>query len=147
MGKDLLTFDEKKFNVTKVEGVATVAYEDKDVYYQNDDELTKATIDKVNKHNNNYIASVATAAKEQSISIMKEDSSIEKVIVELPYGTSTKGSVEVAAKRSHTYKGMNGGPDVTKSTMKVVVTDPLSKLGKTAIKAHEAEMTEALIAG
>jgi len=135
---------ESEFKVEKVEGVATAIYADKDAFYKGT-ELSKDTIKAVFDHSNNYVESATSEAKDLAQDIMENDKAINSVIVSLPYSPSKKGIITVKANREHTYPGMNGLPDVTKSTLKVMVKDPYQKSTGDKIKEMEAEMTKALL--
>jgi len=136
--------DKTKFEVSKVDGVATLSYKDDNAFYEGTD-LSKAVIKQVFDHASAYIEDTATTVADVAQNIMTEDSEINNVIATVPYGVSKRGEVGVKVKREHTYKGMNGNDDVTKSTLAVAVKDPLSKLAKPKIKAMEAKLTEALL--
>ena len=138
-----IEIDASKFEVVKAEGVATITLNDESAFFQGD--ITKADMKRVFDHAHDYIEAGTTAAKEIAVKTMEGDKSVEKVFVSMPYGVSKKGSLDVVAKREHTYPGMNGSAPTTKSTLKVAVTDPLTKAGKSFIKGHESEMTKALL--
>ena len=139
-----IEIDTGKFEVSKADGVATVTLNDEGAFYQGTD-LTKSQIKEVFDHAHDYIEAGTTAAKNIAVKTMEDDKSIDKVFVGMPYGVSKRGGLDVVAKRSHTYPGMNGSADVTKSTLKVAVSDPLTKPAKSFIKSNEAEMTAALL--
>jgi len=133
-----------EFNKEVNEGIATLVAKDQNMFMA-DTEISKQTFKDVAEHNAKYIETVMTAASNEATTIMAKDKSIDKVLVQAPYTVSKRGSLDVELKRSHTYPGMNGAPAVTKSTMKVKVTDPYSKPVKSALKGLESEMTKALL--
>jgi hypothetical protein len=137
-------FTKENFEVTKSDGVATVQCTNENAFYDGTD-IPKETIKDVYKYAGEYVSKASDAATEQIIDIMQKDSKIESVVVNLPYGISKRGNICIQSKRSHTYPGIGDNPDVTKSTYKVVVTDPLPTLGKGRIKAASNLITEAVI--
>jgi len=133
-----------EFNTEVNEGVATLVAKDENLYLA-DTDISKQTFKDVADHNAKYIETVMTAAKESATALMEKDKSVDKVFVQTPYTVSKRGALDVEIKRSHTYPGMNGAPAVTKSTMKVKVTDPFAKPVKSTLKGLESEMTKALL--
>ena len=137
-------FEESKFAVETANGVATVKYDDENAFYEGT-ELSKKTIKEVFDHASNYIQEATVAASEQATKIMTDDKSVEKVVVEYPYGVSKRGNVTVAANRAQTFRNPTDGSEVTKSTLKVAVADPLTKVSKTKVRELTAKMTESLL--
>lgn len=133
-----------QFEVAKADGIATITYGDDKAFFANTD-MKKNDIKAVFDYAHEYIEAGTTAAKEVAVKTMEDDKSIDKVFVNLPYGVSKRGGLDIVAKREHTYPGMNGSPSVTKSTLKVAVTDPLTKPAKSFIKSNEADMTARLL--
>jgi len=136
--------DESKFEVEKANGIATVKYTDENAFYEGT-ELSKKTIKEVFDHASEYIEEATVAASKQATDIMSSDKSVDKVVVEYPYGVSKRGSVTVAANRAQTFRNPTDGSEVTKSTLKVAVTDPLTKVSKTKVRELTAAMTESLL--
>jgi len=139
-----IKIDKSKFEVAKTDGVATITLNDDNAFYEGTD-ISKKTFKEVFDHAHAYIEAGTTAAKDIAVKTMEKDKSIDKVFVGMPYGISKRGGLDVVAKRSHTYPGVNGAPSVTKSTLKVQVNDPLTKAGKSFVKSNEAEMTATLL--
>lgn len=139
-----IKFNEENFEVNKTEGVATVTYSD-DKAFMDGTEIANKDVKAVFDYANDYIEAGTNAAATKAETIMTEDTDINSVNVMLPYGVSKRGEIAVKAKREHTYPGMNGRPDVTKSTLTVAVKDPLTKMSKTKLKALEADMTSKLL--
>ena len=139
-----IEFDKSKFEVSKSEGVATVTYTGEKVFMEGTD-IPATEVKAVFKYAEEFIEAGTVAATAQATAIMDKDSKIDVVNVELPYGISKRGAVNLKAKRSHTYPGIGDRPDVTKSTLSVAVKDPATKMSKTKVKALEAEMTKKLL--
>jgi len=80
--------DKTKFEVSKVDGVATLSYKDDNAFYEGTD-LSKAVIKQVFDHASAYIEDTATTV------------AINNVIATVPYGVSKRGEVGVKVKREH----------------------------------------------
>ena len=139
-----LDFSKDNFKVVKTEGVATVTYTDEKVFLDGTD-IPNKDVKAVFEYAQEFIEAGTNAASAQAKTIMAKDKTINSVNVVLPYGISKRGEIGVKAKREHTYPGMNGRPDVTKSTINVMIKDPLTKISKTKVKALETEMTDKLL--
>ena len=139
-----MNFDTSKFEVNKSEGIATIAYNDENTFYKGFDG-TKAEVKKVFSHAHDYIEKATEAAAEQATDIMKNDSDIEKVVVEYPYGVSKRGSLTVMAKRSQTFRSPADGSEIVKSTISVAVKDPLTKVSKSKVSELSKTMTSTLL--
>jgi len=137
-------FDESKFETTVNNGVATVTYDD-DSAFKNGTDIPFAEMKRTFDYAGEYIAEATTTSASHAEDIMKKDKSVEKVVIELPYGVSKRGTMAVTANREKTFKGMNGGADVTKSTIAVVVKDAATKMSRTKIKDLEKQMTSTLL--
>lgn len=137
-------FDEGKFKTTINNGVATIAYDDADAF-KNGTDISFAEMKRTFNYAGEYIAEATTTSAAQAEKVMKKDKSVDKVVIELPYGVSKRGSLAVTANREKTFKGMNGGADVTKSTIAVVVKDAATKMSRTKIKDLEKTMTATLL--
>ena len=137
-------FDQSKFEVTKADGVATATYTDETVFKDNTD-IPFAQMKKVMDYASEFVGEAAEAAATKATEIMSDDKSIDKVVFNMPYGVSKRGQVNVIANRSQTFRSPADGSEVTKSTLKVAVKDPLTKVGKTKIKELESKMTETLL--
>lgn len=138
------------YEVEVVNGTAKVNYTDRNAFVENATAagITQDEIKKVDHFKEGYLKAAAKAGAEKSESIMKEDESINKVIVNFPYSTSAKGNVDIVGNRSvtNTYDipGVGKG-ESTKSTIRVNVTDPALKVSKGYIKSLEAAMTASLL--
>ena len=139
-----MSINKKELKVETVDGVATITCDNEDQYYEGTD-LTKAVIKEVYEHSSKYIEDATTVVSQKAQELMEKDKGINTVIATLPYGVSKRGSLGINVKRTHTYPGINGNSDVTKSVISVAVKDPLSKLAKSKVKALEANLTAALL--
>jgi hypothetical protein len=135
---------DENYEVSVANGVATVGYTDEGAFTEGC-EVSKADMKKVFDHAGAYIAKVTEAASEKATSIMTEDKSVDKVVFAYPYGMSKRGSVDILANRSQTFRNIKDGSDVVKSTLRVAVKDPLTKASKSSVKALEAKMTASLL--
>jgi len=138
-----MSLDKNKIEVVKAGNTATVTYTDENAFYEGD--ITKAELKRAFDHSSEYITECATLAADVSTDIMKSDKKIDNVVVKCPYGVSKRGSFEAKARRSVTFRGIGDHPDVTRSDLKVVVTDPLTKVSKSKLKDMQAKMTSALL--
>lgn len=142
-------FDEKKFTATSNNGVATVSYED-EAAFKNGTDIPYAEMKRTFDYAGQYIEEATTTSAKYAENLMKKDKSVDKVIVELPYGMSKRGSVAVTANREKTFPGMKlkdgqKRPDVTKSTIGVIVRDAAIELSRPKIKDMEQQMTKTLL--
>ena len=137
-------FDDKKYEVSVANGVATVGYIDEGAFFEGC-EVSKVDMKKVFDHAGAYIADASASASVKATEIMTDDKSVDKVVFAYPYGMSKRGSVDVLASRSQTFRNIKDGSDIVKSTLRVAVKDPLTKASKSAVKALEATMTAALL--
>jgi hypothetical protein len=138
-------FDKSKFTRTEVEGVVTLKYDDEKAFIAGT-EIDEATLKKVGDYVSSYTEAAASVAGELAKEEMLKHKTTERVLVHYPYTTSKRGAVDVTVDRSKTYPAMTEGADpVTKSAMRVIVTDPYAKVGKTFIKSIEADLTAALL--
>lgn len=140
-----MALDKNLFEVETSNGVATAKYTNEGAFYE-DTELTKTVIKEVFDHAHDYIESATVAASEKATEIMEADSSVDKVVMSFPYGVSKRGSIDVIANRSQTFRNPTD-PDksVTKSTLKVAVSDPLTKVSKSKVRDLAGKMTESLL--
>lgn len=137
-----MSLDKSKFEVEKAGAVATCKFTDRDAFYEG--ELTKAELKRAFDHVSNYIKKCAEVGEEQAVEIMKADSKINRVNMDLPYGVSKRGQLLITAQRSVTYPGMQGRPSVTRPDLKITVKDPLSKAPKSLMKDLQGKMAAAL---
>ena len=137
-------FKEDNYEVTVANGVATVGYTEDNIFTEGCD-VSKADMKKVFDHASNYIASASEAAAVKATALMKKDKSVDKVVFAYPYGMSKRGSVDILANRSQTFRNIKDGSDIVKSTLRVAVKDPLTKASKSTVKALEATMTATLL--
>lgn len=135
---------DKDFTTEKVGEVATLTYADTDAF-KNGTELPMSEMKKVFDYAHDYIEKATERASVEATKIMEKDKKINKVIVSYPYGMSKRGEIGVTAKRSQTFKSPADNSEVTKSTLAVVVHDPLSKVSKAKVKALSATMTASLL--
>jgi hypothetical protein len=139
-----VTLDVTKFDRTEIDGIVTLKYTDEEAFVSTTD-VDEATLKKVFNHISDYTEACTTAAANAAKTEMENNPSVNRVIAEFPYTTSKRGGASVTVDRSHTYPGIGDAPDVTKSTIRVAITDPYAKVGKTFIKGLEAELTAALL--
>jgi len=139
-----MSIDKSKFEITKEGSVATVTYNDEDAFYEGSD-ISKKVFKEVFDHSHDYVEKVSVAAADQATEIMANDKDIDDVSFTFPYGVSKRGKVNVNAKRSTTFRGIGDRPDVTRSDLRVAVSDPLTKMSKTKLKDLQAKMTEELL--
>lgn len=139
-----LTLDPSKFTRTQLDGVTTLKYDDEEVFVSTSG-VEPSVLKQVFEHISNYTEACATVAAEAARVEMETDKTVDRVIAEFPYTTSKRGGVSATVDRSHTYPGIGDAPDVTKSTLRLTVTDPYAKVSKTYIKGLEAELTAALL--
>jgi len=137
-------FEKDNLNVNIVDGIATVSYDDDKVYSSGTD-ISMDTLKTVAKYNNTYVNEAAEVSAEKAIDIMKDNENVDKVMFNYPYGTSARNSVDIVAKRSQTYPGMNGGEPTTTSVLTVAVKDTSVKVAKSKIKELKGKMTAALL--
>jgi len=99
-----MSIDKSKFEVSKVDGVATISCKDDNAFYEGTD-LSKAVIKQVFDHASEYIEEVVTTVADVAQDIMTKDNEINNVIGTAPYGVSKRGEVGIKIKREHTYPG------------------------------------------
>jgi len=141
-------FDEKEFSVEKNNGVATISYKDEDAF-KNGTEIPFAEMKRTFSYAHDYQEEGMLDVAKQAEEIMSKDKSIEKVVGELPYGVSKRGSMAISVNRKRTYPGMvRDGvklPDTVKSTVNVIVQDAATKISRTKIKEAESTLTKSLL--
>lgn len=137
-------FDKSKFEKTEVGGTVNLTYKDEDAF-KNGTEIPFKTMKEVEAYKAEYLEKATEIAVAESKAIMEKNSKINKVIVNFPYTTSKRGSVDISVDRSKTYPGMNGSDPVTKSKVTALVTDPINKVSKSRIKEFETELTKVLL--
>jgi len=136
--------DESKFESNVANGVATVTYSDAEAF-KNGTDIPFTELKKTFDYAGEYIEDATNKSATFATELMEKDKSVNKVVVELPYGVSKRGSMAVTANREKTFPGMNGHDATTKSTINVVVKDAATKMSRTKIKALESTMTEKLL--
>ena len=139
-----ITFDPKKFEVSKADGVATVTYGDKEAFFEGT-EISKKVLKEVFDYENEYIAATNVVSAKQATELMKKDKGVNEVIVEFPFSPSARGKVNVIAQRSQTFRSPKDGSEVTKSTLRTVVKNPYLKMTKSKVQELTAAMTETLL--
>lgn len=140
----MVEFKEDSFKIEVNDKVATVDYTEADAFFNGTD-MSKAEIKRVFDYAHEYLESATVKATDMATDIMEKDSGVDKVVTHFPYGVSKRGSIDIIANRSQDFKSPADGSTVTKSTIKVAVSDPLTKMGKTKIRELSAKMTEALL--
>jgi len=138
-----MSLDKSNIEVVKAGDTAIVTYKDEDAFFGGD--LTKAELKRAFDHSSAYIAKCAEVSAEVSTDIMTKDKGISNVLVKYPYGVSKRGTVEAKARRSVTFRGIGDHPDVTRSDLKIVVSDPLTKVSKSKLKVMQSKMSAALL--
>lgn len=131
------------FTQTEVDGVVTLKYDDA-AAFKNGTDIDAATLKAVATYGQQYVKATTTLAANEAQKLMEGNKDVSKVIVQFPYTVSSNGNLDVTVNRSKTYPGMNGAPDVTKSTINVAVKDPYAKI-KSTVKDLEKELTAALL--
>ena len=144
-------FVDDNYEISKEGDIAFVTYKNKgkeNLYFDSTD-LKKEVIIKSLNHNRNYIKATTIVGGEFINKVLKEDKTLNKVVVKYPYTPSferEKSSIILSGDRSHTYKGIGGNPDVVKSTIKVNIVCPYSsKISKTFIRGIEDKITKDLL--
>ncbi len=137
-------FDKSKFESTTVDGVLTLKYSDEEAF-KNGTEIPFKTLKEVSEYQHEYIEKATELAANEAKDAMEKDDKINKVIVNYPYSTSKRGAIDVAVDRSKTFKSMTGGEDIVKSTVRVAVQDPITKVSKSRVKELESDLTKALL--
>lgn len=136
-------FDKTKFKSTKVDGVVTLTYEDKDAF-KSGTEIPVDTLKEVHAYHKSYTAEAATMAAELGKDTMKKDKSIDKVVVEFPYTIAHNGELTVSVHREKEYKNRftkDGEVEIIKQpAITVVAKDPAGKLSKPLVKKLVEEL-------
>lgn len=138
-----LVFDSKKLEHKVKDGVLTLKYSDRDAFVNNS-EIKKATFQEVERYKKDYCAAATEFSKEEALKALKKDKSIDTVKVDLPWTPNSYGKVLTTVKRKEHFRGMNGSPDVTKSTVRVKIKDPAVP-SKSFISQLEDELTKQLL--
>jgi len=138
-------FDQSKFETNVTNGIATVAYSDKDAF-KNGTDIPLAEMKRTFDYAQTYLEEAATESAGVATKIMEDDKSVDKVIIEYPYGISKRGNVTVTAKREQTFKSpADPTVEVVKSTLAMAVKDPLTKVSKSKIQDLTKTMTAKLL--
>jgi len=138
-----MSLSKDDFKIEKVGNTATCVCTNEEAFYEGD--LTKKQIKEVFDHSQSYLNKCAEVTAEVATSIMGKDKAIDNVLFNLPYGVSKRGCVDVKTRRTVTFPGIGTNPDVTRSDLRMVVKDPLTKVGKTKLKDLQANMTAELL--
>ena len=156
-----LDFTGIAFN-TEVDGeTALSTIENKNFYVEKAKEagLTKNTLELVQAFDEKFMAGVVAASEENSEKIFKDNKGVEVIEAVVPFGvhynvgdkdmngrklgTNTAKAVNslltTKISREVTYPG-----DVKKPAIKVVVTSPRYKMGRTSVRKLEDKLKEAL---
>lgn len=137
-------FDKKLFKSTKVDGVLSVKYDDKEAYGKGTD-IPLETLEQVSEYNSKYALEATEAAVAYSKSQLKKDEEVNKVIVEFPYSTSEKGELTVTVDREKTFRNpQKEGETITRPAIAVKVKEPAVILSKSKIASMVDDLSEAL---
>lgn len=137
-------FDKSKMTRTEVDGVVSFKYDDEKAYVNGTD-IDEATLKKVADYNIKYTEAAAQLTANIADEDMSKHKKVERVMVNFPYSMSKRGAIDVTVDRSKTYPAIGGGEPVTKSAMRVIVTDPFVKPSKNWIKELEKDLTKSLL--
>lgn len=138
-----LVFDSKKLESEVKNGVLVMKYTDKDAYLNGTD-IKKATIKEVETYNKEYKEKASEFIAKEALKALEKDKKIDVVKVELPYQSNSYGKLTGTINREKTYPGINGRPDVTKSTFQLKVKEATNP-GKSFISKLEEELTRKLV--
>jgi len=138
-----MSLSKKDFKTEKDGAVATVSCTNENAFFDGD--VPKKDIERVFKHSQQYVEKCTNIAADIAAGIMSKDKKIHEVMLSMPYGISKRSAVNLKAKRTVTFPGMNGHPDVTRSDLRVVVKDVHASMSKTKLKELQAKMTEELL--
>ena len=138
-----ITFDTDKYEITKSEGVATMQFNDKEVFNQ-DTDISKKDMVEVFKHSAKFITATNEEATNKAKDMFKEDKLLNKVVINYPYGPTGSGSVNLGISREKTFKIPGTDKTVSRPDIQVAVKHNQLKAGKTAIKALQQDIAEAL---
>lgn len=138
-------FDKSKFKSTKVDGVVTLTYEDKDAFKAGT-EISADTLKEVHNYHKTYTAEAASMATELGKETMKKDKTINKVVVEFPYTVASNGKLTVGVHREKEYVNAftkTGEKEIIKRpAVTVVAKDPSSKLTNSLVKKLVADLND-----
>lgn len=142
----MLKFDKSKLASSKVGNIVTLNYTDADVF-ESGTEISAKNIKEVEDYRKEYIDKAAEFASKYAKDLMVKDKGVDKVVFNMPFSTSKKGTLDISINRSKTFKNIKdkSGPDIVKSKIIIAVKDPFSKGTEKTIKALEAELTSALV--
>ena len=132
-------FDKSNFKSTKVDGVLSVVYDDKDAY-KNGTDIPLKTLKEVAEYNSKYTYEATSAAVDYAKDQMKKDKDITKVNVQYPFATHAKSGVTVVIDREKTFHNPQNGEDITS----VKVKDVSVNISKPKISGMVTELAKAL---
>ena len=92
-----VTFDDKKYETNKTDGVETLNYTDKEAY-NFDPEVSKKDAVKVFKHSAEFITSATEEVAKLATDKFNTDKELNQVLVTYPFGPTGSGTINVAAE-------------------------------------------------
>ena len=143
-----MALTEKGFGKPEIDnGIAHVKYAQEDAYFKEAEgaDIDSDTLKKVAKFNKTYIDEATAVSANYAKDLMLDKKDVDRVVTAIPYSTSTKGAVEVITTRSVTTTIPGTDRKVTKSGVKVAVTDPMTKATKASVNKLKASLTESLL--
>jgi len=145
-----LEFDGKKFvEVSKVDGVVTLKYEDDQAFVNGiKDEVDADTLKKVFDYKHKYLDEAVKSSSEQAKSILEKDKDVERVVTVVPDGIAKRGKYgEIAVTVTRDAEITVPGKDekIRKTSVRVRVKDAFAKPTKSLITSIEEDMTKLFI--
>ncbi len=140
-----INFNKDSFESTVNDGIATISYTDK-ATFMDDCPVSKQDAVDVFKQSGNYITAATQTSADMATEMFKKDKTLEKVIIDYPYGPTGSGKATVAVDREKTFRvpGADANASVTRPNVAVKVAHTSIKAGKTFIKSLQQDMLEAL---
>jgi len=137
-------FEKDKYVESKVDGVVTLSYDDKNVF-NGDTDLTKDTLTKVFKHTSKFITDATDEAVSKATNILKADKEVNKVIVDYPYGPTGSGAVKASITREKTFRipGKDGAT-ITRPDVQLEVKHTMQSPNESHIKRLQQQMKDVL---
>ena len=102
-------------------------------------------IKKVADYNKEFVEDAVARATDIAATKFKADSKLNAVTFSTPYGTSSRGSINVGVKRRVKYGIPGSDKEITKSAVTVSVKDPGSAMGKKSIRNLANKLTEQFV--
>jgi len=138
-----IEFKKSEYTTNVVDGVATVTYGDKNVFTEGS-ELSKDILNKTFKYTNEFISATTDEAANLATEMLKKDKSVEKVIIDYPFGPTGSGAVTANIARSKTFKIPGTENSITRPDIGIAVKHTLLKASKSHVKSLQQTMLEAL---